>query len=314
MPGHEGILFGGSLAAALVAGAIALLAPCCISVMLPAYFAGSFQNRGRLVAMTFVFAAGIATVILPIALGAATLLRLINGGHTPIYVAGGLLMLALGGYVLAGGKLRLPVPGGRARGGNGPLAVYSLGVFSGVASSCCAPVLAGLVTLSGLSASLPVALGLGSAYVLGMVAPLFVMSLLWDAVDWRSSRLFRPRTFRWRLGPVSRTLSLTDLLSGMLLGVMGAGAVWIGLSGNPMPVSAGWQARLTVVLQSYGHAVTEVLSALPAWLVAIVLVALVVALGRLALVQVGVLGRRRVAKRELPSEVEGGKVGQTQNP
>jgi cytochrome c biogenesis protein CcdA len=40
--------------AAVVAGAIALFAPCCISAMLPAYFASSFQNRRRLVAMSFV--------------------------------------------------------------------------------------------------------------------------------------------------------------------------------------------------------------------------------------------------------------------
>src|SRR5713226_2729594 len=57
------IFFGGSVVAAVVAGMIALFAPCCISVMLPAYFASSFQNRRVLVAMTFVFAAGIATVI-----------------------------------------------------------------------------------------------------------------------------------------------------------------------------------------------------------------------------------------------------------
>lgn len=62
------IFFGGSVLAAVIAGAIARFAPCCISVMLPAYFASSFQNRRLLVAMTFLFAAGIATVILPIAI------------------------------------------------------------------------------------------------------------------------------------------------------------------------------------------------------------------------------------------------------
>ena len=46
------IFFGGSAIAAFVAGLIALFAPCCISVMLPAYFASSFRNRGVLVAMT----------------------------------------------------------------------------------------------------------------------------------------------------------------------------------------------------------------------------------------------------------------------
>ncbi|MFL5697075.1 MAG: hypothetical protein ACJ797_08240 [Ktedonobacteraceae bacterium] len=47
---NSSIFFGGSVLAAVIAGAIALFAPCCISVMLPAYFASSFQNRRLLVA------------------------------------------------------------------------------------------------------------------------------------------------------------------------------------------------------------------------------------------------------------------------
>ena len=54
----------------------------------------------------------------------------------------------------AGGRIDLPSPGRAANGGTGPAAVYSLGLFSGLASSCCAPVLAGLVALSGISQSL----------------------------------------------------------------------------------------------------------------------------------------------------------------
>ncbi len=142
------IFFGGSVLAAVIAGTIALFAPCCISVMLPAYFASSFQNRRLLVAMTFLFAAGIATVILPIAMGASVLQQLLTTQHTAIYVTGGLLMLALAGYVLLGGQIHLPMPGRRAGGKTGILSVYSLGIFSGVASSCCAPVLAGVIALS----------------------------------------------------------------------------------------------------------------------------------------------------------------------
>ena len=77
-----GVVYGGSVLAATVAGAVALFAPCCISVMLPAYFASSFHNRRLLVAMTFLFAAGVATVVLPIALGAAVVQRLLVGRHT----------------------------------------------------------------------------------------------------------------------------------------------------------------------------------------------------------------------------------------
>ncbi|MBI3961248.1 MAG: cytochrome c biogenesis protein CcdA, partial [Deinococcus sp.] len=41
---NSSLFSGGSALAAFVAGNIALFAPCCISVMLPAYFASSFQN------------------------------------------------------------------------------------------------------------------------------------------------------------------------------------------------------------------------------------------------------------------------------
>ena len=50
------ILFGGAVLASFLAGTVALFAPCCISVMLPAYFSSAFQNRRVLVAMTFLFA------------------------------------------------------------------------------------------------------------------------------------------------------------------------------------------------------------------------------------------------------------------
>ncbi len=292
-PVSGSIFFGGSVIAAVVAGAIALFAPCCLSVMLPAYFASSFQNRRLLVAMTFLYAAGVATVILPLAMGAAVLRQFFIAGHTPIYVAGGLLMVGLGAYVLLGGQLHLPMPGRRAGGQTGPLSVYSLGVFSGVASACCAPVLAGVVALAGVASSFGLALGLGVAYVFGMVAPLFAISLLWERVDWRARGLFRPRAFTWHLGALRRTIGATDLASGLLLALMGAGMVWIGLTGAAMPALSGWQATLVVRLQGYGQALTNALSWLPGWAAAGALLLLLALLARRALRQVGWTGGRR---------------------
>jgi cytochrome c-type biogenesis protein len=295
---ESSIFFGGSVLAAFMAGGIALFAPCCISVMLPAYFASSFQNRSLLVAMTFLFMAGIATVILPIALGASALRQLITDQHTVIYLLGGLLMLALGAYVLLGGQLHLPMPGRRAGAAAGPWSVYSLGVFSGVASSCCAPVLAGVIALSSATSSFTMALGLGSAYVFGMVVPLFVISLLWDRYDWRSSRLFRPRSVTWRLGPLRRTITITSLATALLLLAIGVGMVWLGLSGDGMAAAGGWQAELFLTLQHYGKIVTDLLSWLPAWAVAALLVALAAWLAWLALKQLGSGGTQDVAAVE----------------
>ena len=283
------LFFGGSVIAALIAGAIALFAPCCISVMLPAYFAGSFQNRRVLIAMTFVFAAGIATIVLPIALGASLLRQLLTEQHTVIYTAGGLLMLVLAAYVLLGGTLHLPMPTRRGHTSTGVLSVYTLGLFSGISSSCCAPVLAGVIALSSVASSFVLALGLGTAYVFGMVAPLFLLALLWERYDWRSTRLFRPRAFTWRVGPMTRTLSVTNLASGILLLLIGAGMIWAGVTERAMPQLSDWQATLVVTLQHIGQVLTHILAWIPNWLGAVLLLLLLGWLAWYALKQTGVL-------------------------
>ena len=296
------IFFGGSAIAAFVAGVIALFAPCCISVMLPAYFAGSFQNRAVLTAMTFLYAAGVATVVLPLVLGASLLRQLFIEQHTLVYAAGGVLMLAMAVFALMGGKLQLPMPGRRAAGKSGPLGIYSLGVFSGVASSCCAPVLAGVIALSSVAPSFAVALGLGTAYVFGMVAPLFAIALLWERYDWRSSRLFRPRTITWRIGPLQRTISGSALATGVLLGVIGAATLWVGLAYDSMPAAGGWASTVAVRLQGYGREITDALTTLPGWLSAIALIGVAAWLARRALRQIA--PEPGGAERRLPKAVE----------
>jgi len=82
------VLVGGAIIAAFVAGVVALFAPCCISVMLPAYLATTFRQRRALVAMTFIFGLGVATIILPIALGASVISRFIRGDHMLVFLVG----------------------------------------------------------------------------------------------------------------------------------------------------------------------------------------------------------------------------------
>jgi cytochrome c biogenesis protein CcdA len=94
--------------------------------MLPAYFASSFQNRRLLVAMTFLFAAGVATVILLIAMGAQALRNVFITEHTPIYVTGGLLMLGFGAYALLGGQ-RPPHARPPRRSGGAPWRLFPWG-------------------------------------------------------------------------------------------------------------------------------------------------------------------------------------------
>lgn len=279
------VLLGGAVFASFLAGVVALFAPCCISVMLPAYFASTFATKRALVAMTFVFALGLGLIILPIALGAAALGGLIVSHHFEVYLVGGILMVGLGAYVLLGGELAIPMPGMRPVAGRGPLAVLVLGAFSGVASSCCAPVLAGLVALAGASGSLSAAVLLGTAYVFGMVFPLFVISLLWDRFNWAQSRLLRGR--RFNLGAFGWEFSVhsTALASGLILIAMGVVVVYIAFNGSSM-VSSGWQLVLSAEVQHYAHLTLVWLSGLPGWVTAAALLAAFAGLAGLALRQV----------------------------
>ena len=293
------VLFGGSILGSFLAGTVALFAPCCISVMLPAYFASSFGTKRALVAMTFVFAAGVGLIILPIALGAAVISSFVIGQHFMVYLAGGILMLALGAFVFFGGTLSLPMPGMRARQGRGPLAVLSLGAFSGIASSCCAPVLAGVVALAGASGSVGAAVVLGIAYVFGMVTPLFVISLLWDRFDWGRSRLFRGIRFRFNLMGRPIAVHSTTAASGLILIAMGLVVIGIAFNGQSMALT-GWQLVFAADLQHYAHVISEWLKPVPGWLIDMVLLAALIGLAGFAVRQT--YARRISRSLELPRE------------
>jgi cytochrome c-type biogenesis protein len=257
------LLITSTVLASFVGGILALLAPCCISVMLPAYFASTFSRRTQIVAMTMVFTAGVGTVILPIALGASALSSLLLGQHAWIFGVGGALMALAGFAMVAGWKFSLPMPGGGASGGGGVRGVYGLGVFAGGASACCAPVLLGVAALSGAAASFPVALAVGVAYVFGMVAPLALIALLWDRRDWSASRL-QSRTVAVPFGSTRRAVPLGNVLSGGLLVLMGALTSLLAVSGKAMD-TAEWQVRAGAWLQHVAAVVLDALSWLPGW-------------------------------------------------
>lgn len=265
----SGVLLGTTLLAAFLGGMVALLAPCCVSVMLPAYLSTGFRHRGGVVTATLVFGAGVATVILPIGLGATALSSLLLTQHLWIFFIGGILMIGAGLATLSGWKPNLPMPGRRAVKEGSFGSAYVLGAFSGAASACCAPVLAGVAILSGAAASFPTALAIGLAYVTGMVTPLALVALLWDKRRERATRLLSDRTVGLRVGPWRRQLRLATVISAALMIAMGVLAVVLAFTGPGMP-SGGWQTQLSAWLQHISSVALNALSFIPGWAVAAV--------------------------------------------
>ncbi|MDP2650085.1 MAG: cytochrome c biogenesis protein CcdA, partial [bacterium] len=137
-------LFGASIIASFLAGMVALFAPCCITVLLPAYIASAFRGKKKMLKMTFIFFAGLSTVLVPIGLGAAGLAQVFQNFHRELWLFGGAFMLVLAVLSVYGKGLALPMPARakemlRAGAGEHGKSVYTLGVLSGAATSCCAP-------------------------------------------------------------------------------------------------------------------------------------------------------------------------------
>jgi cytochrome c biogenesis protein CcdA len=239
------LLTTGSVLAAFFAGGVALFAPCCIVFLAPSYLAVAVKNRRwRLLPLTFVFAAGLALVLVPITLGMSLVASTIANYHAELYYAGGALMLALAVFSLSGRMLSLPsflrAPD-TARGDSASF--FALGVFSGVASSCCAPVLAGVMTLSALSGSPLGGVTLGLAYTFGMVFPLFVMALVWDRYRLGERRWMQARPVRLTVAGKTLVTNTVNVLVAAGFAVMGGFVLYLANTGQ-MTGGPGFQVGI----------------------------------------------------------------------
>lgn len=174
----ETLLFQTSLIAAFVAGMVALFAPCCITFLLPAYLGGVFKEKEKVLFMTLIFGLGIFVVLLPAVLGVAFISKMLFRYHDLVYYLGGSVMLLVSVITLLGLKLPMPhFPWQNKPQKTDIGSIFLLGIFSGITSACCAPVLIGILALTFMSPSFLGALAIGGMYVLGMVVPLLLISL-----------------------------------------------------------------------------------------------------------------------------------------
>lgn len=180
------LLLGSSIAAAFAAGMVAFFAPCCTGVMLPTYLAAiSGGHRFHLARLSAIYVIGVAAVVLPITLGAAAIASYASHWHPQLFTVGGLMMIGVSVALWRGTMLPVNIPQPRLSGSTA--SVFGLGAFSGAATACCAPVLAGAIALSATSATITGGLMLGTAYVAGMVVPLIPLALLCKGIKKRVS-------------------------------------------------------------------------------------------------------------------------------
>jgi len=216
----EQIVFQTSLIAAFVAGIVALFAPCCISFLLPAYLGNVFKEKEKVVLMTLVFGMGIFVVMMPAVLGVAALSKALFMYHDSIYFIGGIVMLVSAAITFLGIKLPMPSLPGRDTQKTDVFSVFTLGIFSGITSACCAPVLIGILTLTFLSPNFFGALAIGGMYVLGMVMPLLFIAVFLSGKMDRFAILRKPLFSFMFLGK-KRIVILSSFVASVIFAITG---------------------------------------------------------------------------------------------
>lgn len=273
------LLVGTSLVAAFVAGVAALFAPCCITVLLPSYLGNIFKEKYKIFFMTFVFFLGIATVFLPIGLGASFLTQLFSRYHNAIFTIGGVFLMVLGISMLCGKKITTPTSV-RDDMKKYVSSVYVLGIFSAIATTCCAPVLAGVLTLSMVSGTILWGVLYTLAYVVGMTLPLFLIAAFLDKVNLTERFTSTKKTVSLRIGTIHWRITVSELISGLIFLLMGGYITYLAFS-NKLFVHSEYQLEMNLLNARLLGAINGFVTSVPEYVWALLLLGIVSGIGYL---------------------------------
>jgi len=264
---------GASVVASFLGGMLALFAPCCISFLFPSYFATAFKRKSRIFFMTLVYFTGLAIVLVPIGLGVNALSRLFSNYHEEVFLIGGLFLIFLSVLTVFGKTIPLPFKVKADFQKSDILSVFILGLISGAASSCCTPVLVGVLTITALSGTFIYALLLSLTYVLGMVFPLFIMSYFWDKYDFSNAKWLKGKTYEWRLFGKTHYIHSSHLISATILGIMGVLIVILALTGKTW-TSTKYLQKMTTIFGGATNFIIEKTKFIPEYIWAILIIVL----------------------------------------
>lgn len=239
------LLIASSLIVAFIAGLAALFAPCCITVLLPAYLGSIFREKYKVLLMTSIFFLGILAVFLPIGLGVSILTVIFKRYHDIIFIGGGTLLVILGLTQLSGKKLSLPFHVYPELKKHNALSVFALGIFSGIATTCCAPVLAGVLALAALPGSIFWGGMYTLMYIFGMVTPLFLIAVFLDKFNFSQKITTVRKPLEFTLFGKKLIITISDLICGLMFLSMGILIIYLAFM-KQLTVHTDYQISLNI--------------------------------------------------------------------
>jgi len=274
------ILIGTSLITAFVAGIAALFAPCCVTVLLPSYLASVFKQKKLVFLMTLIFFLGILAVFLPLGLGIAAIGTFFKEYHSALYTIGGSFLMFLGISILLGKHFSLGLNAHKYTQGkvDNAGAVFLLGIFSGFATLCCAPVLAGVMALSALPGSLFWGAVYSLVYALGMVTPLFLIAYFLDRSNVMEKLTAFNKPVNYSVIGKKIHLTISELIAGLMYVSMGALTIYLDWTGKLAMGGGAFQTSINISMARLNQFLRGYIAYMPkgAWLLALLVLCVII--------------------------------------
>src|SRR3989344_8266930 len=260
-----GPLIGASFIASFFAGVAALFAPCCITVLLPSYLASIFKQKIKIFLMTFIFFLGLLTVFLPIGLGASFISSLVRQYHNFIFIVGGIFLIFLGILLFTKRTFSLPVTLHPRLKNYDVASIFVLGIFSGLATLCCAPVLAGVLALSVLPGSILLGAAYTLSYVLGMVVPLFIIAYFLDKTNIMEKVSIFKKGIRYSFLGQNFSTSLSNIFSGLIFLILGFYILYLAKT-NQLSMTSSYQITINATIANLTKSVSAWTQLIPEYI------------------------------------------------
>lgn len=254
-----------SYLAAFIGGLLMLFAPCA-AMLLPAFFAYAFTSRTTLLARTAVFALGVLLVLVPLGAFAGTLGAFIRSHAHIVTLVAGILVIVLGLLQMFAvsfpvpqwaSKLMTPQGGSDEAGAPSNLATFALGVGYAIAGvGCSGPILGAVLSFATLGGSVWAGALLMATFALGMVLPVGILALLWNAFNLSEKSWLRPHPVKL----FGRWTTRMNVISGVLFVLLGVILVFFGgQSGLPSVFTSSQQVEVE-------SKIIEAVAGVPGWL------------------------------------------------
>lgn len=209
--------------------------------------------------MTFVYFLGLLTVFLPIGLGISFVGIALREYHNALFSLGAIFMILLGIFLLAGKQFALPSPVHPRLSKYTIGSVFILGIFSAIATTCCAPVLIGVLTVSSLAGSLILGGLYTISYVLGMALPLFIIATVLDKTSLTKKLWIFRRSIKIRVFGASWSILISNLIAGVTFVLFGSYVFYLSLT-NQLLMRSEAQFAANLWLAGINQTVSNLIS------------------------------------------------------